>query len=359
MRWVCLVAGLYQLLAIFACLRARSQKSGVRSQNKAQSVSVLKPVRGADEGLREALRSHSELEGEYELLCGVSDPNDPAVALIAEFPKATLVICPTTAPNAKAGVLMDLAKVAKHPLIVINDADVRVDRDYLWRITAPLADPRVGLVTCLFRPIGATFPGRIEGLSVSTDFAPGALIAPMFGVDEFAIGATMAVRRADLDRIGGFAAVADYVADDYQLGRQIHMLGLKCVLSNVVVGSGLGGGWRDVWTHQVRWARTIRVSKFGGYIGLPVTWATVWAGLAFAFGDWWMGAALLTLRMITAILCGYGVLGSRDALALWWAIPLRDLFGVAIWVMGVTGDTVVWRGRKLKLNREGRIQWVK
>jgi len=362
MIWVAAIAGAYQLFAILACLWTKVRGSGARGQeNEGFAVSILKPVRGVDAGLREALKSHSELDGDYELLCGVADPDDPAIAVIQEFPKARVVICPDRAPNAKVGVLMGLEREARNPILIVNDADVRVDRDYIARVTSPLADPRVGLVTCLFRPCTSTFASRIEGLSVTVDFAPGALIARAVGVDEFAIGATMAFRRADLDRIGGFAAVADYVADDYQLGKQIHALTgadgkhLKCILSDAVVESGLGGGWRDVWSHQVRWARTIRVSKPGGYIGLPVTWATFWAALAFALGDWQIAIGLLALRMMAAIAVGWFVLRSRDVLTLCWLIPVRDFFGIAVWASGLTGNTVMWRGRRLKLNREGRI----
>src|SRR5207248_7118078 len=141
-------------------------------------------------------------------------------------------------------------------------------------------------VTCLYRPIGGTFPARFEGLGVSTDFAPSTLVARLVGVDEFALGSTMSFRRADLERIGGFAAIADYIADDYQLGHRLHALGLKCVLSDVIVETHLGGSWTEVWNHQIRWARTIRVSKFFGYIGLPVTFATFWALVAVAAGHW-------------------------------------------------------------------------
>ncbi len=238
---------------------------------------------------------------------------------------------------------------------MVNDADIRVAPDYLARVTAPLADPRVGLVTCLYRPVGDSFAARFEGLGVATDFAPSALVARLLGVDEFAMGSTLAFRREDLDRIGGFAAVADYLADDYQVGHRIHALGLKCVLSDVVVETHLGGGWRQVWQHQVRWARTIRVSRFGGYLGLPITNATLWAAVAVACGRWDLGIALLAIRLVMAFASGWGVLRSRDVLYLWWLVPARDLFGFAVWVAGLFGDSVVWRGQRLRLDRDGRI----
>jgi ceramide glucosyltransferase len=387
------IAGGYQVFAMIACLiRRRSQESGVRSQN--QGVSILKPIRGLDDGLREAIASHAGLiseraplrariegqepgraplrariEGsEYELLCGVSSLDDPAVAVIREFarefPNIRVIECRTQTPNAKVGVLMDLAAAARYPILIVNDADIRVDPDYLERVVAPLSDPQVGLVTCLYRSGGSTFAARFEGLGVSTDFAPSALVARLVGVDEFAMGSTMAFRRADLDRITsktasstlrGFAAIADYVADDYQLGHRLHGLGLKCVLSDVIVETRLGGEWGDVWAHQVRWARTIRVSKFAGYVGLPVTFATLWAAIAAVCGLWHIALALLAARMLMAIESGWFVMRSRDVLRLWWAIPLRDLFAAAVWCVGLFGNSVIWRGRKLRLDREGRI----
>lgn len=346
------IAAAYQLFAILACL-SRRRRSFAKSQPAA--VSVLKPLRGVDVGLRDGLASHAALHVDCEILCGVSSAGDPAAEVVREFPRLSLQICPTKTPNGKAGVLMDLAAAARYPILVVNDADISVEPDYLERVTAPLADPQIGLVTCLYRPRAETLAARFEGLGVSTDFAPSTLVARLVGVDEFALGSTLAFRRRDLDRIGGFAAIADYLADDYQLGHRLHALGLKCVLSDVVVETHLGGAWRDVWRHQVRWARTIRVSKFFGYLGLPITYATLWAVVAAAFGRWEIALALLAVRMLMAIEAGWFVMRSPDVLRLWLLIPVRDLFAAAVWMVGLFGNSVVWRGQRLGLDREGRI----
>lgn len=344
------IAGAYQLFAIVACLFRRSGQWPVASGQ----ISILKPVRGAV-GLREAIASHLALKGDFELLCGVGSMDDPAVAVLREFPRVRIVEAKTVTPNRKVGVLMDLAAAARHPLMIVNDADICVPADYLERVTGPLNDPRVGLVTCLYRPKGSTFAARLEGLGVSTDFAPSTLVARLVGVDEFAMGSTMAFRRVDLERIGGFAAIADYLADDYQLGHRLHALGLKCVLADTIVETHLGGSWGDVWRHQVRWARTIRVSKFGGFLGLPVTFATLWALVAAVFGNWPVAIGLFAVRMAMAFVAGWLVMRSRDVLRFFWAIPLRDLFAAAVWVAGVVGDSVEWRGVRLKIDRQGRI----
>ena len=350
---VCAIAAAYQVFAIVACLRFRSG-AGLRPAIS-PPVSILKAVRGLDPGFRAAIESHTKLRGECELLCGVRSMDDPAVAVLREFPQVRVIECRTVTPNQKVGVLMDLARQARYSTLIVNDADIRVEPDYLARVTGPLTDPGVGLVTCLYRPEGSTFAGRFEGLGVSTDFAPSALVARLVGVEEFAMGSTLAFRRADLERIGGFEAIADYLADDFQLGAKLHGLGLKCVLSDVIVATHLGGAWREVWSHQVRWARTIRVSKFSGYLGLPATFATVWAVAAACRGEWSVALAVLAARMLMALESGWMVMRSRDVLRLWFLIPLRDLFGAAVWAAGLFGNSVVWRGQTLHLSSQGRI----
>jgi ceramide glucosyltransferase len=345
----------YQLFAIAACFAFRRHPLAPGPWRLASGVSLLKPVHGADPALRAAIASHTVLEGEYELLCGLR-AGDPAAKIVSEFPTVRVVNCTTETPNGKVGALIDLVSAARYPILIVNDADIRVEPDYLAQVLPPLADPRVGLVTCLYRCEGDSFASRFEGLGVSTDFAPSTLVARLVGVDEFALGSTMAFRRTDLDRIGGFRAIADYLADDYQLGHHIHALGLKCVLSSAVVTTRLSGGWSDVWRHQVRWGRTVRVSKFWGYLGLPVTFATVWALAAAASGYFALAAALMAARMFMATTAGWMVLKSPDVLRLWLLIPLRDLLTAAVWVVGLFGRTVSWRDRTLTLDKEGRIR---
>jgi ceramide glucosyltransferase len=349
------VATAYQVFGTVVCLLFRVQTPGARAATPlAGGVSVLKPVHGADSALREAIRSHTVLEGEYELLCGVRE-GDPAAAVIAEFPRARVIKCTTVTPNRKVGSLIDLARAARYPILVVNDADIRVEPDYLARVTAPLGDPQVGLVTCMFRPEGDTPASRFEALGVATDLVPSMIVARAIGVKDFASGATMAFRREDLERIGGFEAIAGYLADDYQLGHRIHGLGLQCVLSDAIVATHLGGGWLDVWRHQVRWARTVRVSKFWGYVGLPLAFASMWALVLAAAGHWGWAWALLGTRMAMATAAGWVVLRSPVVLRMWVLIPVRDVFTAAAWLAGLFGKSVLWRGKRLHLGREGRI----
>jgi len=352
-------SGVYQVIALLACVGFRRGQGPGSSQEKlrgqTQGVSILKPLYGVDSALRGAIASHTVLEGQYEFLCGVRD-GDPAAAVVADFPTVRLIPCSTVTPNRKVGSLIDLARAARFPILVVNDADIRVERDYLAHVTAPLSDPTVGLVTCMFRPEGDTTAARFEALGVATDLVPSMIVARALGVKDFASGATMAFRRSDLERIGGFEAIGGYLADDYQLGHRIHSLGLKCVLSDAIVATHLGGGWGDVWRHQVRWARTVRVSKFWGYVGLPLAFASVWAVALIASGYWEWGLALLAVRMAMAIAGGWLVLRSPDVVRMLFLVPLRDLFTAAAWLAGLFGKTVLWRGQRLPIDREGRIQ---
>lgn len=360
-------AGIYQILAIVAALIHRRKKPLPQLSDAAAradaAVSILKPVYGKDDGFYEAIRSQAlQKYPEFEILFGIRSSDDPAredvERLIREFPGVPirLVLCTTSAPNRKVGSLIDLALEARHPILIVNDSDISVPPGYIRDVTAPLSDQGIGLVTCLYRAEAHDWPSRFEALAIATDFAPSTLVAQMFGVSDFGLGSTLAFRRADLDRIGGFAAVADYIADDYQLGHKLHALGLRNVISEVIVSTRLSSGsWLDAWRHQVRWARTIRLSGGAGYAGLPITFAMLWVVTAALFGLWWIALPLLAIRFAMAIVCGWFLLGSADVWKYCYAIPLRDLCGVAVWAAGLFGRTVVWRDRCLKLDGEGKI----
>jgi ceramide glucosyltransferase len=235
---------------------------------------------------------------------------------------------------------------------VVNDADIGVPPHYLRTLVAELQN--AGLVTCPYRASGATFAARFEALGIATDFVPSTLLAPLTGVREFGLGSTLAFRAHDLERVGSFSAIRDYVADDYQLGRRMSRLGLEVRMSRMTVETWLGdSSWSDVWQHQVRWARTIRLSR-AAYFGLPVTFATLWAAAAAFAGLWQIAATLLVLRMAVAFSAG-ALLRDGMTARLWPLVPARDLFGVAVWLAGAFGSTVKWGDRRLRLSAGGRI----
>jgi ceramide glucosyltransferase len=361
------MAGCYYTLALFAALWGRQsclQPPLRRRADALPGVSILKPIYGCDDRLTQAIASHAALDyPEFELLLGVRDNDTAALAEIRlaqqRFPDCTIriVTVTTVMPNGKAGSLFDLAAAARYPILVINDADICVERDYLRSVTAPLANPQIGLVTALYRATACSFPARFEALGVATEFAPSVLVARLLGVAEFALGSTMAVRAEDLRRIGGFRAIGDYLADDYQLGAQLTRSGLHVAFADTVVETTLGaGGWADIWKHQVRWSRTIRVSRPSGYYGYVVTQATFWACVAALGGHAQIAAAVLVLRVAAGGITAGSVLKDRASAAHWWMIPLRDLFGFAVWLTAAFGRTVEWRGMRLRLTRDGRIQ---
>jgi ceramide glucosyltransferase len=265
-------------------------------------------------------------------------------------------VCPDAAGNPKVSKLIELAHRARHPLLLVNDSDILVGPKYLRHIASPLTNQEVGLVTCLYRVRARVFPARWEALGIATDFAPSTLVAPLAGVKEFALGSTLLFRAADLERIGGFSVIGDYVADDYQLAKRITGLGKRVHLAREVVDTGVqDSGWAGVWRHQVRWQRMIRVSRGDGYAGLPVTFATGWAVIALMCSQPLVAAGLVLLRMSVALVAGLGVLRCPQTARLWMLVPLRDMFGVAVWTAALFGRTVHWRGEQIELGKQGRI----
>ena len=354
-----LAGGAYFTLALVAVLQKRSSLPSTFTP----PVSLLKPVRGRDPRFYEALVSHATQDyPAFEIIFGVKDPFDPALEdirrLIAAYPRIPISVihdAPDT-PNGKAGMLMALAAAARHPYLLVNDSDILVERNYLRTVMAGLEDPKTGLVTCLYRARGHSFPARFEALGIATEFMPSVMVARLIGVAEFALGSTMAFRAQHLHQIGGFAAIADYLADDYQLGARIHALGLQIVFADTVVETNLGdGSWGDVWKHQVRWSRTIRVSRGGGYIGAVVTHATFWSLVAAMAGEGWIALCCLAIRIAAGWIAARHVLNA-DVSLVW--MPARDLWGFAVWCAGLFGSTVEWRTQKLKLRPDGRIQRV-
>ncbi len=349
----------YQLASLAASLRFLLR--GSPSSQSTAPVSILKPVCGLDEGFEDAIRSHALQDyPEFEILFGVHTLDDPAVPvikrLIAERPEVPirLIHAQSATPNAKAGTLIELARHARHGVLLVNDSDVTVPPDYLRRVVAPLIDdPEIGLVTCLYRAASSSMAGQWEAFGIATDFIPSTLVAPMVGVREFGLGSTLCFRRSDLVAIGGFEAIACYIADDYHLARRIVALGKRAHLSEVIVKTHLSDpSIASVWRHQVRWARTIRVSRGDGYAGLPVTHAGVWMLAFFVIGQPWLAGLCWLARSLAACAAGV-VLSHKPAVVCCWLAPLWDLWAFGVWIAGWVGNTVEWRGTRYALCRDG------
>jgi ceramide glucosyltransferase len=331
-------------------------------------VSILKPVKGIDPEAYENFASfcRQDYVG-YELLFGVVDPVDPVVELVGRLQREfshipiRLVITDPLGANHKASSLHRLAACAAHEILVVSDSDMRVNPDYLRRVVAPLADPAIGLVTCPYRGAEAlTLTARLEALHMGVVFLPSVLVARQLLTMRFAMGATMALRKADLEQAGGFAAVAGYLADDHQLGLRLLGLGLRIVLSDYVVVSVLGAtSFREEWDREVRWSRTNRANRPAEYPGLLLTFSVP---LALALSllvpadplGWRLLAASIVLRwLLSWIITGStGDLESRRWLV--W-LPVRDMLSAMVWAVGGFGRRIVWRGEEFAVEPDGRL----
>jgi len=264
---------------------------------------------------------------------------------------------PLEHPNAKIVKLLQLEEHAKHEILVISDADVRVPPQLARELVTVLQDLRIGLANCFYRlanPSGLAM--HLEAIGVNADFWSQVLQSRSLKPLQFALGAVMATRRSNLAQIGGFAGLADCLADDYQLGRNIVQLGYRIEFAPVVVETDLGAeSWAQTWRHQLRWSRTIRVSRPSGYYGYAITHATFWSMVAMGSHHWWAGGIAMGMRMTAGVLVGTVVLKDRKVGKDFWLIPLRDLFGFAVWLVGIFGRHVDWRDRRLRLRADGSI----
>ena len=369
----CVCSSVYYLICLWsaaAFLRQQKAGGGALPTQTLPPISILKPLKGTDPDIYESFRSHCQQDyPEFEIIFGVGDAGDPAVASVEqlqrEFPDRAirLVVSPEKlGANVKVSNLEQMLATARYEHLIVNDSDICVEPDYLRRVIAPLADERVGMITCLYRGVAAgTFGSKLEALGISTDFCAGVLVARQLeGGLRFGLGSTLVFRRADLERIGGFRSIVDFLADDYELGRRIVGLGRRVVLSDVVVETHLPAyDLRGFLAHQLRWARGVRDSRAAGYVGLVSTYGLMWAllGLIAAHGAPWSWAVLGTtalLRFAMAVAVGSCVLKDTRLLRNLWLLPVRDLVAVVVWIASFAGHTVTWRGDRFVL-KNGRL----
>jgi ceramide glucosyltransferase len=340
------------------------------SRGFAPPVTLLKPLKGADHFTYKCLRSwfDQDYPGAIQLLFAVASADDPVCEVVRglqkEFPKADaqLIVCSELrGANLKVSKLAQIEVLARHEVVVVSDADVWAPPDLLSQAVLPLESPETGLVNCFYRLANPqTAAMRWEALAVNADFWSQVLQSCSLKPMDFALGAVMTTRRKQLAQIGGFAALQDCLADDYQLGHRIARQGNRIALCPVVVECWSDPmGWGAVWRHQLRWARTIRVCQPGPYffsiLSNGTLWPLIWAAvspspLALGFG---VGAVLT--RVMTALdlrrrLAQSGFSGSG-----FWLIPLKDLLQGALWAASFAGNRVEWRGEKMRLSRGGEL----
>lgn len=366
-----LAGAAYFALSIWAGKRFQREVRPDAALGYMPPVSILKSLKGIDPQMYAAFASHCALDyPAYEVLFGIHDPAEPALALIErlqqEFPQQALrvIYCPESLGlNGKVSNLAQMLPQAVYEHVIINDSDIVVRPDYLQRVMSPFADPAVGMVTTLYRGFsGRTLGSKLEALGLSTDFAGGVLLArAMEGGIRFGLGATIATTKGVLEKIGGFVPLANHLGDDYELGARTAAFGSKIVLADTVLETALPDySFRDFWLHQTRWARNVKDRRPGQYVGLIATFGLAWAIIAVLARptSWWTWAILAitaVARFSSAIVVGRGVLNDPQVLSNLWLVPLRDFVALAVWIVSYFGDTVVWRGTRFRLHK-GKLE---
>ena len=334
-------------------------------------VTLLKPLCGAHPGLYESVRSFCDQDyPELQIVFGVRDAADPAVEIVHrlmdEFRAVTIKLVVNdrdVSVNPKVANLANLYESAEHDVLVIADADIRVGRDYLRQVVAPLQRSNVDLVTCLYRAGG---DGRgwaaLAHLFIDDWFFPSALVSAAGGSLRHAFGATLVVRRRALDRAGGFEAVGEYLADDYMLGARVAARGGVVQLSPYVVETRVvSDNLAALFFHELRWSRTMRAVRPVGYFFAASTYGFVWAALALAvtaFPGPAVGATLAHLLVRASVhLAAQRTLRGEAPRRAWMIafLPARDLLSVVLWAAAFTGRTVWWGRRRFTIDLAGRL----
>ncbi|HEY2622081.1 MAG TPA: bacteriohopanetetrol glucosamine biosynthesis glycosyltransferase HpnI [Dyella sp.] len=355
-----LAAAGYACVSLWAWFRCQRAPATHQPDRTGRAVSVLKPLHGAEPRLYENLRSFClQDHANYQLLFGVREADDPAITvverLIAEFPRLPirLMVDPRIhGANLKISNLINLLPLAAHDWLVLADSDISVPSDYLSRVTAPLSDAGVGIVTCLYHGVAeGGFWSRLGCLFIDDWFAPSARLAHAFGSTRFAFGSTIALRRETLTAIGGFGILCDTLADDFWLGELSRRAGLRTVLSDLVVGTEVSETrFSALWTHELRWLRTIRAIAPAGFALSFVcfTWPVLALGLILAPT---LPNVLLALLGGGARVMRYVAQRRSTARSSHWhdigLTPYRDLLLLLEWAVALTHWRVEWRGREL------------
>ena len=317
-------------------------------------ITILKPLKGCDAQTEACLRTW--LEQDYpapvQIVFGVDSENDPAVQLIRNRLKSDVVVCPKAlGPNAKVSTLAQLEPLIYYDLIIISDADVSVPKDFLRHVAALFEAQQPAMASCLYKLSGATnLAMRIEAFMVNSDFWSQVLQSIALKPMNFALGAAMIIKREALAKLGGFGAIVDYLADDFQLGNRVH--GKVELCSAVVECRGSPMTWAQVCAHQVRWARTIRVCQplpfFFSILSNPTVWPLVWLAASDA---WLPTCTMLALRSVGGAILEHKLNRRFNP----FLAPLSDLLRAAFWLLAFAGNRIQWGGRPFRVSRGGKL----
>lgn len=335
-------------------------------------ITILKPLCGAEAELADNLRSFIRQDyPAFQIVFGVQNPSDPAIAvverLVAENPGVdmTLVVDATRhGTNLKVGNLLNTLGAAKHDLLVIADSDIRVPPGYLDAVAADLEGPDSGLVTCLYTGRGAEGPWARLGVAfINHGFLPSVLLGRLTGRRDGCFGATMALSRATLGRLGGLERFRDHLADDYALGAAVRELGQPLTLSPCVVATTVTErNAKDLIAHEMRWMRTVRAIEPSGHAGsivtFPVFWSVVALLVSMAAGLPWLGVASLFLALAVRFAAGRTIDRALEQPATpLWLLAARDLLSAGLLLASFCGTTVTWRDARYRVDSEGRLHF--
>jgi len=330
-----------------------------------EPVSILKPLSGLDPGLESNLRTFFEQDyPAFEILFAVREPDDPAGAVVKklqqeypEIPARLLVTGESPYPNAKVHSLSVVLAAATNDLVVMSDSDTRVNPRLLATVAAEFQDVHLGVATCPYRAVpDSSLGSRLEALSMNTDFIAGILVARMIEGMRFAVGPTIVARRRVLLAMGGFERLKDYLAEDFVMGRFAAEAGYGVILSSYVIEHHIGS--TDLGhnaAHRLRWARSTRRSRPLGYLGQLFTMPLPLALLLCAAKPACWPVLLLTFaaRAMAAYVVSARVLEVKIN---WLLLPLEDIISFGFWIAGFFGNTIIWRGRRYRLHRDGRFE---
>ena len=333
-------------------------------------ISVLKPLAGVDLDLEKNLLTFFEQKyPRFELLFAVRSPEDPAIAVVERLravypaiPSRLIVTGEPPYPNAKVFSLERMLAAAQHDLLVMADSDVRAAPNLLAIFAAEFQDPKTGLLTCPYRAVpGPSFCSKLEAIGLNTEFLGGVLVARLLDGMRFALGPTIAARRQMLADIGGFHALKDYLAEDFVMGKLAAELGWRVILSSSIIEHHIGSqALGPNLKHRLRWNRSTRRSRPLGYVGQIFTNPLPLALLFCAAVPAWWPVLVLTavFRALAARAAAIRVLQDDLTREQWWLVPVQDVLSFILWVAAFFGNTILWRGRKYRLLRDGRFQLI-
>ena len=360
-------AGLVYTLAA-AVLAARFVSSPARVGLSHPPVTIIKPLHGASGGLLQTLQRFCDQDypGPVQILFGVHDAADPAVKVVerlrASRPDADIELIVDArlhGANRKASNLINIAARARHGLLILSDADILVAPVYLRQVTAALAQPGVGAVSCLYVGLSTrNLWSRLSAMGIDYQFLPSAVLGKAIGMAQPCFGSTIALTSAVLAEIGGFAAFADHLADDYEIGRAVRARGYRIAMPPMTVAHVCTERSRaELIGHELRWGRTVRQIDPAGYAGSIITYPLPLALLAAAcsgFTSWsWALIAMTWLARLALKLCVDGATGARAGP--WWLMPVRDCLSFGLFLASFAVNTVGWQGRRFRVGPDGLL----